>query len=185
MIEAPREPPGCARRLRGPVRRIAARFAEVVCPPEVRTERRTDLVLAEFERLLGAVQPAARHALSAAFVVLDHGARLYPQSGGRRFARLGDHAAESYLRALLAGRGTLAAMARRLKGLVVMCYYELPEVKEEIGYRPDPYIAMVSRRRLVSYGAQIRVGEAAVLAGLPARQEPGPVPGAQAAEDRP
>jgi len=173
VTEAQGEPPDGARGLRGPVRRVAARFAEVVCPPEVRTEGRTDLVLAEFERLLGAMQPAARHALAAAFVVLDRGARLYPRSGGRRFARLGDQAAESYVRALLAGRGGLAAMARLLKGLVVMCYYELPEVKEEIGYRPDPYIALVSRRRLASYGAQIRAGEAAVLAP----------PGAAAGED--
>ena len=53
-----------------------------------------------------------------------------------------------------------------------MCYYELPEVKEQLGYRPDAYIAAVSQRRLRSYGAQIRAGEAAVLA-------PGdPVPGA-------
>jgi len=151
----------------------------------VRTERRTDLVLAEFERLCCVVPPAARCALSAAFVVLDQGARLYPRSGGRRFARLEDQAAEAYLRALLAGRGSLAVTARWLKGLVVMCYYELPEVKEEIGYRPDPYIALVSRRRLASYGAQIRAGEAAVLAGLPAGQELGPAPGAEAAGDRP
>ena len=46
-----------------------------------------------------------------------------------------------------------------------MCYYELPEVQREIGYDPGPYIAAVSRRRLESYGPQIRAGEAAVTAG--------------------
>ena len=65
-------------------------------------------------------------------------------------------------------RGGLAAVVQRLKGLVVMCYYELPEVKEQLGYRPGPYIAAVSRRRLASYGAEIRAGEAAVLAPDPA-----------------
>jgi hypothetical protein len=45
-----------------------------------------------------------------------------------------------------------------------MCYYELPEVQREIGYEPGPYIAAVSRRRLASYAAQIRAGEAAVTA---------------------
>ncbi len=45
-----------------------------------------------------------------------------------------------------------------------MCYYELPEVQREIGYDPAPYIAAVSRRRLNSYGPQIRAGEAAVTA---------------------
>jgi hypothetical protein len=62
----------------------------------------------------------------------------------------------------LLGRGDgIAALVQRLKGLVVMCYYELPEVKAEIGYEPDPYIAAVTRRRLESYGAEIRAAEAA------------------------
>jgi len=154
-------------RLPAPVGRIAARFAELVCPPEVRVEGRTERVVGEFELLLGSVQPAARHALSAAFIVLDRGAWLYPPARGRRLVRLGDQAADRYVRALLARVGGLGGVARRLKGLVVMCYYELPEVKEEIGYRPDPYIAAVSRRRLASYGAEIRAGEAAVLADGP------------------
>jgi hypothetical protein len=51
-------------------------------------------------------------------------------------------------------------MIRRLKSVVTMCYYELPEVQREIGYDPAPYIAAVSRRRLESYGPQIRAAEA-------------------------
>jgi hypothetical protein len=37
-------------------------------------------------------------------------------------------------------------------------------VQREIGYDPEPYIAAVSRRRLETYGPQIRAGEAAVTA---------------------
>jgi hypothetical protein len=37
-------------------------------------------------------------------------------------------------------------------------------VQREIGYDPGPYIAAVSRRRLESYGPDIRAGEAAVTA---------------------
>ena len=48
----------------------------------------------------------------------------------------------------------------RLKSVVTMCYYELPEVQQEIGYEPAPYIAAVSRRRLESYGLQIRAAQA-------------------------
>ena len=48
----------------------------------------------------------------------------------------------------------------QLRGLVVMCYYELPPVQREIGYDPAPYIAAVSRRRLESYGPQIAAAEA-------------------------
>lgn len=156
--------------LSAPVGRIAARFAEVVCPPEVGTQGRADRVVGEFELMLASVQPAARHALSAALIVFDRAACLNPRARGRRFVRLGDQAADRYVRMLLARSGGLSSVVRRLKGLIVMCYYELPEVKEEIGYRPDPYIAAVSRRRLARYGAQIRAGEAATLAGGPPDQ---------------
>jgi hypothetical protein len=69
-------------------------------------------------------------------------------------------------------------MTQRLKGVVTMCYYDLPEVQREIGYDPGPYIAAVSRRRLLAYGPQIRAGEAAVTAGEAAvtagPSDPGP-----------
>ena len=146
------------------VRRVARRFAEVVCPPGMRAHHRTDRVLAEFELMLGALAPTARKALTAAIVVLDQGARLYPRSRGRRFSRLDDQAAEAYIRALLARRGVAAQLVQRLRGLVVMCYYELPPVQREIGYHPAPYIAAVSRRRLETYGPEITEGEAAVTA---------------------
>jgi hypothetical protein len=146
------------------VRRVTRRFAEVVCPPGMRTHHRADRVLAEFELVLGALAPAARKALTAALVVLDQGARLYPRSRGRRFTRLDEAAAEAYIRALLTRGGVMAQLMQRLRGLVVMCYYELPPVQREIGYHPAPYIAAVSRRRLESYGPEIAAGEAAVTA---------------------
>lgn len=137
------------------IRRALVRFAEVACPPQVRTERRTDRVLAEFRLLTGALRPVTRRLLLAAFVAFDQGARLYPAARGRRFARLDDRAADAYLRAVL----VRSELAERLKGLIVMCYYELPEVKAEIGYEPDSYIASVASRRLDRYGAQIRAAE--------------------------
>ena len=130
----------------------------------MREHHRTDRVLAEFELALGALAPAARTGLTIAFVALDQGARLYPRSRGRRFSRLNDQAAEAYIRALLARGGVAAQLVQRLRGLVVMCYYELPTVQREIGYDPAPYIAAVSRRRLESYGPEIQAGEAAVTA---------------------
>jgi hypothetical protein len=142
-------------------RQVVKRFAEIACPPGVRADRRAELVLAEFSLMLGALRPGARRALVAAFVAFDQGARLYPAARGRRFARLDDRTADDYLRALLARGDGTASLVRRLVGLMVMCYYELPEVKREIGYQPDSYIAAVSKRRLESYGAEIRAAEAA------------------------
>ena len=108
------------------VRRVTRRFAEVVCPPGMRAHHRTERVLAEFELTLRALAPAARRSLTAAVVVLDQGARLYPRSRGRCFTRLDDQAAEAYIRAVLARGGIAALLVQRLRGLVVMCYYELP-----------------------------------------------------------
>jgi len=159
-----------------PFQHVARRFAELVCPPEVRAGQRADRVLGELGLMLGSLPPVARKALAAALVLLDQGARLYPPSRGRRFARLGDEVADPYVRAVLR-RGPAAELIRRLKSVITMCYYELPEVQREIGYDPVPYIAAVSRRRLESYGPDIRAGEAAVTAapgqGTPGRGTPG------------
>ncbi len=137
------------------VRAVVVRFAEVVCPPGVRVGRRADRVLAEFMLMLGVLRPAARRSLLGAFLMIDQGARLYPAARGQRFVRLDDRIADAYLRALLGREDGIAALVQRLKGLLVMCYYELPEVKEEIGYDPDPYIASVTRRRRERYGKEI------------------------------
>ena len=147
-----------------PSRPVARRFAEIVCPPEVRSGQRVERVLGEFGLMLGSLPPAARKALTMALAALEQGARLYPPSRGRRFARLGDQVADAYVRAVLARRDPAAELIRRLKSVITMCYYELPEVQREIGYDPAPYIAAVSRRRLESYGPDIRAGEAAVTA---------------------
>lgn len=151
-------------RLRPPVRRIVVRFAEVACPPEVRAGDVMDGLLAEFESLLGALPAGVRWLVQGGLVAFDQGARLYPRAHGRRFAHLGDADADAYFRAIVARpRGGLAASVQRIKGLVVFCYYEQPDVKERLGYQPDGYIAGVSRRRLSRYGAQIRAGEMASL----------------------
>ena len=154
-----------------PYQRAARRFAEVVCPPGIRAGRRADQVLREFGLLLGALPPAARKALAVALVLLDQGARLYPPSRGRRFARLDDQVAGAYVQAVLARGGPAAELIWRLRSAIAVCYYELPEVQREIGYDPAPYVAVVSRRRLKSYGDDIRAGEAAVTA-RPEREEP-------------
>ncbi|HTQ92631.1 MAG TPA: hypothetical protein VMK84_24365 [Streptosporangiaceae bacterium] len=143
----------------------------MACPPEVRTSGRADQVLREFGLLLGALPPSARKALAATLALLDQGARLYPPARGRRFARLDDQVAAAYIRAVLARGGPAAELIWRLRSAVALCYYELPEVQQEIGYDPAPYVAAVSRRRLESHGRDIRAGEAAVTA-RPERDEP-------------
>lgn len=150
-------------RLRAAVRPVVARFAQIACPPELRTAELTDELLAELEAMLAALPAVIRRSVQAAFVAFDQGARLYPRARGRRFTRLPEQDAEAYFRAVLARRRSGLAL-QRVKGLVVMCYYELPAVKDQIGYRPEAYIAAASQRRLASYGTEIRAAEAALLA---------------------
>ena len=166
------------------LRLIVARFAGVACPPEVRAGNLTDALAAEFESLLEVVSPVVRWSVRGGLVAFDQGARLYPRAHGRRFAHLADGDADAYFRAVLARRGAgLGPALQRIKGLVVYCYYELPEVKDQLGYRPDAYIAAVSKRRLASYGPQIRAGEAAVLAPGPGGPDASARP--DAGKDRP
>jgi hypothetical protein len=148
------------KRLGSAERRIVTRFAEIVCPPQLRADNLTGSLLTEFELLLGVAPPAVRSSVRSGLRAFDQGARLYPRARGRRFVGLADDVADAYFRAALARGG---AALQRIKGLVVMCYYELPEVKDQLGYRPDAHIAAASRRRIASYGPQIRAGEAAVL----------------------
>src|SRR5579862_1806550 len=164
---------GSAPHLPARARRAARRFAEVVCPPEMAAHHRTDRVLGELELMMAALAPEARKALTITLVVLDQAARLRRRSRGRRFSQLDDQAAEAYIRAILASGSVPAEFVRRLKNLVVMCYYELPPVQREIGYHPAPYIAAVTRRRLESYGPEIRAGKAAVTAPEQAGPEQG------------
>jgi hypothetical protein len=154
-------------RLAAPLRCVVARLAEIACPPgpdgtgpDGTGPDRTGRLLAEFEATLSALSVSVRRLVVVALVAFDQGARLYPRARARRFARLDDATAQAYFRAALARAPALALV----KGLVVMCYYELPDVQEQIGYRPDDYIALVSQRRLATYSAQILAGQAAVLA---------------------
>lgn len=157
-----------ARRQSSVVRRIVTRFAEIVCPPEVVTGNVRDRLLAEFESMLEVWPSAVRWSVRGGLIAFDQGARLYPRARGHRFVQLADSDANAYFRAVLARQaGGMGPALQRIKGLIVMCYYELPEVKDQLGYRPDAYIAAVSRRRLASHGPQIRTGEAALLAPDP------------------
>jgi choline dehydrogenase-like flavoprotein len=149
-----------------PVRRIILHFAAVVCPPELRTNRRFAPLLAEFTLYLGAMPPHLRLGIFAAFILLDQSARLYLPARGRRLVDL-DHARANdyFCRLAHSSSPGWRALVQLLKGLITFCYYELPPVQAEIEYAPGPYITAVARRRIARYGDAIRLSNAAVFAG--------------------
>ena len=130
-----------------------------------------DATLAELDLMLAALGSAAGRMVPVLFAVIDQGARLYPARRGRSLHTADEAAAQRYVRAVLARPGTARELVRRLASLVVMCYYEQPEVKEEIGYRPDPYLAEVTRRRLELHGAGIAAAHARALAARRAAEQ--------------
>ena len=158
-------------RLSAHSRAVVIRIGQIACALPDGDGNLADGLVAGFESLLGAVPVGGRRLLLAGLAAFDHGARLYPPARGRRFVRLTDAQAEAYFRAVLSSRHGLGVALQRVKGLIVFCYYELPEVQHQIGYRPGPYIAAVSRRRLDDYGDDIRAGERAVFAD-PAQDAP-------------
>ncbi len=148
-----------------PVRRIIARLAIVVCPPELRTRRLLGPLLTEFSLYLGAMPAHLRIGIFGAFVLLDQRARFYPPARGRRFVDLDLAVADAYFHRLAHGSSARdRAIAQLLKGLITFCYYELPEAQAGVGYRPAPFIVEVARRRLDTYGEDIRRREAALFA---------------------
>jgi len=159
-------------------RRIVERFAEVVCPPEVRATHRATDVVVEVNRYLAAFPPHLGLGLRAAFWAFDSGARIYPPATGRRFVDLDDIVAARYLSTVAdCPAPGLHSVVKLMRDLVAMSYYGLPAVKEELGYRPDPWIAEVSTRRLATYGEAIHLGEEAVFAGGGPRAPERPHPG--------
>jgi choline dehydrogenase-like flavoprotein len=151
-----------ARQLGPRLRAIVARFAEVACPPGIAADGMTGALTAEFQALLFALPAETRAVLTGALVAFDQGARLSPRSRGRRFTRLAAPDAEAYFRNVLARDGAIGSAVRTIKRLIVFCYYELPQVKDQLGYQPDTYMASVARRRLTTYGAQLAASPAAV-----------------------
>jgi hypothetical protein len=160
---------GSSGRLSPRQRRVIERFAKIACPPEVTAVGRLPEVVAELERFLHAFPAHVRRLLLAAFVVFDEGARLHPPGRGRRFVRLDDRAADRYFRARADSRmPAVRNLLTLMRGVVVMSYYELSDVKAELGYDPGAYIAAVAARRLEVHGDAIERGERAVFIESPA-----------------
>ena len=59
--------------------------------------------------------------------------------------------------------------ARALNQLMSLSCYEQPEMLDAIGYRPAPWIAEVTKKRLTVYADDVRRQQAQILAPDPLR----------------
>jgi len=152
-------------RLRPGQRRTLAALARVVCPPDMEARGLGAAVLEETELMIRAMPAYLRWGLVAGLLAFDQGYRFQRGSGGRPFAAAADPAsAESYFERW--HRSALSAcfqFAKAVKGLLCFAYYEQPEVLEALGVHADRWIDEVGRRRLESYGAEVRRADEEVL----------------------
>jgi choline dehydrogenase-like flavoprotein len=119
-----------------------------------------------------------RTLLPAGFVLFDQAARLRRASFPRSFAALPDPAAEAYFAAMSRSRRTWARiLTRPLRTVVLTHFYDLPEVRARVGYRPDPYIERIAEDRWRRYERAIRAADERVFDGAPPSERDGRQPG--------
>ena len=149
-----------------PVTRAVLRaLVPVICPPEA--VPLAGAIVDHLELTFAATPPMLQRALVAGLVTYDLGA--LPRHL-RRARSLGPEAAEAYFRSWEHGATPLhRQFAHALNQLVSLACYEQPEMMEAVGYRPAPWIAEVTKKRLTVYADDVRRQDAQLLAPDPLR----------------
>lgn len=124
-------------------------LTRTVCPPDGMTSDLLARTVDETERTLAALGSPAPTLLDAALRWLEV-STVRPRHGWRPFSQLETATATAVLEALDVRRPPWSRVLRLLSDIVVICYYEQPEVRAAVGYHPDPWIAgrVDARRRL-------------------------------------
>lgn len=117
-------------------RRTLAALAPSVCPPDVVELGLVDAVVDHAALTWGSFPVHLRAGLVAGLAALE----------AARHATRASHAAA--FDALDRAPGPLHALAKGIKALLVMAYYEQPAVSAQLGYTADAWIAEAKRRRL-------------------------------------
>jgi hypothetical protein len=156
-------------------RRILTGLIPAACPPEAGTLGLEQAIVDHVELSMRSLPAAVRAALLSGLLAYDMGALA---RHGRRSCRLDAERARRYFAAWRHGPAPMRELARGIKGLLCLAHYEMPAVQESLGYTPQAWIDAVKRRRLATYGDDIRRHEERLL-------EPDPLPGRGArAEER-
>lgn len=152
------------------VRRALAGIARVACPPEIETFDLVDAVVDHMELSMASLPDMFRRGLVAGLITYEQGARLYPENRGRAASALdADRALRYFLRWKRSALMPQRELAKAVKGLLVIGYYEQQVVKEQIDYLPERWIDKVQKKRLAVYREPIEAHEASLI-------EPDPLP---------
>jgi hypothetical protein len=147
------------------LRPAVAGVVRIACPPDVEPRGLVDAVALMIEHAIRVYPAGVRSALVVGLAGFEAGAVL---RYGRPFSRLDDARARAWWRAWWGSPiGPARQLARTLKMLAAIAYYDTPAVKEALAYRPDAWIAAVARRRLEKWGVAVQQAEEDILAPDP------------------
>lgn len=156
-------------------RRVLTSLVPVVCPEGAVRLGLTGWLVDQAELSMASFPPAIRRALGAGLATYDVAAAAWPRARGRRAGALDRERAAAWFR--LWWRSKLPPqreLARAVKSILCMAYFEAPAVQAEMGYTPQAWIDTVKRRRLAVYRDDIDRHQASLLA-------PDPLPSSLAA----
>lgn len=98
------------------------------------------------DRLMGRLPRPARAGLAAAAAALES-ASVRPRFGWHRFSALDPASALACVQWLRASRPRTWRVAGLLRDIAVVAWYEQPDVRLEVGYDPDGFVAERARER--------------------------------------
>jgi hypothetical protein len=145
-------------------RAVLRSLVPVICPPEAIPLG--DAIVEHMALTLAASPAMLSRGFAAGLLAYDLGA--LPRHARRARSLRGDPA-ERY-EAWAHGPTPLhRQLARGINQLMSLSCYEQPQMMERLGYRPGPWIAEVTRRRLTVYHDDARRQDAQILAPDPLR----------------
>jgi hypothetical protein len=146
-------------------RAVLRSLVPVICPPEA--EPLADAIVEHMALTFDASPPILQRGLAAGLFAYDLGSvpRYF-----RRAHTLSADKAEAYYRSWEHGITPIhVQFARALNQLMSLSCYEQPAMMEAVGYRPEPWIKEVTKKRLSVYADDVRKQDAQILAADPLR----------------
>jgi hypothetical protein len=146
-------------------RAILRSLVPVICPPEAVPY--ADAIVDHVGLTLSVAPPVLGKGLAAGLLTYDLGA--LPRYFKRARSLTGEKA-ERYFQSWEHGPTPVhVQLAKAVNQLVSLACYEQPAMMERVGYRPAPWIAEVTRKRLTVFAKDVDKQAAAILAPDPLR----------------
>ena len=147
------------------MRAVLKSLVPVICPPEAAPL--ADAIVDHMGLTIGALPPLMAKGLAAGLLTYDLGA--VPRYG-RRARSLSPDQAEAYYASWEHGITPIhVQLAKAINQLMSLACYEQPEMMEQLGYRPGPWIEQVTKKRLTVFTDDVKKQEAQILAPDPLR----------------